>query len=463
MSLILYNTLTRKKEVFKPIIQGKVGMYSCGPTVYWYQHIGNMRTYVFSDILRRVLEYNGLRVKQVVNVTDVGHLTSDSDEGEDKMEKAARREGKRAEEIAMFYLNEFKKDMKKLNILEPHVWCAATAHIREQIALIRTLEKRGFTYRTSDGIYFDSSKSQDYGKFARLNILGLKAGKRIAVGEKKHPTDFALWKFSRDGEKRQQEWDSPWGVGFPGWHIECSAMSMKYLGEHFDLHTGGEDHIQVHHQNEIAQSEGATGKKFVNYWLHGAFLLDKSGEKVSKSRGGLYTISDLEDIGYCALDFRYLCLLTHYRKPLRFSFEHLTASKNAYERLKRRMIALRQLRSSDKQEKGNKFEKLFLTAINDDLNIPLGLQIALKVLDSSLSSNMKIKLLEKFDKVLGLNINAIGKGDSIVPEGVRVLIEEREKLRKQKLWTKADLLRKKIREKGYALEDTPTGVRVIRV
>ncbi len=459
----LFNTLTRKKEVFRSITKGKGRMYSCGPTVYWYQHIGNMRTYIFSDILRRVLTYNGFQVTQVMNVTDVGHLTSDADEGEDKIEKAAQREGKKAEEIAAFYLKVFRADMQKSNIIEPNIWCKASEHIKEQIALIEKLEKRGFTYRTSDGIYFDSSRFKNYGKFARLNKQGLKAGKRIAVGEKKNPTDFALWKFSRKGEKRQQEWDSPWGIGFPGWHIECSAMAMKYLGGHFDLHTGGEDHIQIHHQNEIAQSESVTKKKFVNYWLHGAFLLDKTGEKVSKSQGGLYTLSDLEEKGYHPLHFRYLCLLTHYRKSLTFSFEHLDASKNAYEHLKRRVIALRQNHRENRNDKGSEFEKSFLAAINDDLNIPVALQVAWKVLDSSLSTDRKIQLMEKFDTIFGLNIPLMVEKEAIVSEEIRVLINEREKLRKQKMWDKADLLRKKIREKGYVLEDTPAGVRVVRV
>ncbi|MEK6818367.1 MAG: class I tRNA ligase family protein, partial [Nanoarchaeota archaeon] len=255
--LKFYNTLTKKKDNFKEIEKGKVGVYSCGPTVYWFQHIGNLRTYIFSDLLKRILLFNGLKVEHVMNVTDVGHLTSDADEGEDKMEKAAVKEGKSAKEIAEFYFDVFVKDMKKLNILEPNIWSKATEHIKEQIELVKKLEKKGFTYKTSDGIYFNSSKFKNYGKLAKLNKEGLSAGKRVLVGEKKHKTDFALWKFSNSEGKRQQEWDSPWGVGFPGWHIECAAMSMKYLGEHFDIHTGGEDHVSIHHTNEIAQSESA--------------------------------------------------------------------------------------------------------------------------------------------------------------------------------------------------------------
>ena len=293
----LYNTLSRKKEVFKPIVKGKAGIYSCGPTVYSYQHIGNMRSYIFSDILRRVLEYNGYKIKHIVNVTDVGHLTSDSDGGKDKIEEAAQKERKSVSEIADYYFEIFKEDLKKLNIREPSNFPKASLHIKEQIKLIKDLEKKGFTYETDDGIYFDSSKFKNYGKLAKLKISGLKAGTRVEVGNKKNKTDFALWKFSESSGKREQEWDSPWGIGFPGWHLECSAMSMKYLGKTFDIHTGGEDHVPVHHTNEIAQSEASTGKKFVNYWLHGAFLLSK-GKKVSKSKGGLYTISDLEEQGF---------------------------------------------------------------------------------------------------------------------------------------------------------------------
>jgi cysteinyl-tRNA synthetase len=287
--LKLFNTLTRKKENFKPIKPGEVGMYSCGPTVYWYQHIGNMRAYIFADSLKRVLEYNNLKVKHIINITDVGHLTSDSDSGEDKMEKAAAKENKSAKEIADHYFKAFEKDLDKLNIIYPSKWTKATEYIKEQIDLIKKLEDKGYTYKTSDGIYYDTSKFKNYVNLAKLNKEGLQAGKRIGMGEKKNNTDFALWKFSQEEGKRQQEWKSPWGIGFPGWHIECSAMSMKYLGEHFDIHTGGEDHIPIHHTNEIAQSEGATGKKFVNYWMHVAFLVNNEGEKVSKSKGGCDT------------------------------------------------------------------------------------------------------------------------------------------------------------------------------
>lgn len=453
--LKLYNTLTRKKEDFKPIHKGKVGMYVCGPTVYWYQHIGNLRTYIFSDILKRVLNYNGFKVKHIMNVTDVGHLTSDADEGEDKIEKAAKKEGKKAQEIANHYLKIFKKDFKKLNISEPNIWCKATEHIKEQIELIKKLEKKNYTYKTSDGIYFDTSKFKNYGKLAKLDIEGLKAGKRIGIGEKKNKTDFALWKFSEKPGVRQQEWKSPWGIGFPGWHIECSAMSIKYLGEHFDIHTGGTDHIPIHHTNEIAQSEAATGKKFVNYWIHGAFLTSK-GEKVSKSKGGLYTIPELEEKGFSPLDFRYLCLATHYRKLLNFSLEILNSAKNSHQRLKNIIFEIK--KSKDKKNKKNIeiVKKQFLEILDDDLNTSKALSFLWDILrEDRLNDSEKYELALEFDKVFGLNLD---KEEKIkIPMAVKRLIAEREKMRKKKDWKKADELRKKINKLGYAIDDTEKG------
>jgi len=457
----MYNTLNHKKEVFKS--SGKqVKIYSCGPTVYWYQHIGNLRTYIFSDILRRVLEYNNFKVKHVINVTDVGHLTSNADEGEDKMENAVLREGKTAKEISNFYFKEFEKDLKKLNIEMPWKWTWASKNIKEQIDLIKKLEKKGFTYKLGDGIYFDSSKFKNYGKLAKLNIKGLEAGKRVEFSGKKNKTDFALWKFSKNPGERQQEWDSPWGIGFPGWHVECSAMSMKYLGNHFDIHTGGEDHVPVHHTNEIAQSESATGKKFVNYWLHGAFLLNK-GKKISKSKGGLYTISELEKLGYPPVIFRYLVLLTHYRKPLNFSLKNLDAAKSSFNKIKRKILELK-----NEKHKGidrtKVYETEFLKAINNDLNIPKALQVFLKVLnDFDFNVEKKLKLLEKFDTVLGLGINQLKKENTEIPLKIQKLINEREKLRKNKKWAEADVLREIILEKGFKLKDLPKGIKVEKV
>lgn len=448
--LKFFNTLTRKKEPFKPIEDNKVGIYSCGPTVYWYQHIGNLRTYIFSDVLRKVLIYDGYKIKQVMNVTDVGHLTSDADEGEDKVEKAAAKEGKRAEDIANFYWKIFKDDFKKLNISEPDIWCKATAHIKEQIELIKKLEAKGYTYRTSDGIYFDTSKFKDYGKLARLKKEGLEAGKRIDMREKKNITDFALWKFSEKPGLRQQEWDSPWGVGFPGWHIECSAMSMKYLGEHFDIHTGGIDHIPVHHTNEIAQSEAATGKKFVNYWMHGAFLTFK-GEKVSKSKGGLYTIAELQELGFRPLAYRYFAFTAHYRMPLDFTLQNLKNAQNSYQRLKNIIPELK-----DDGKLNKKYLKEFEKAINDDLNMPKALAVLWNLLRDK-NAKGKIRTIKEMDKIFSLDLL---KKEKVELKGeIKKLIEEREDARKKKDFKKADAIRNELKKRGVVLEDTREGVR----
>ncbi len=452
--LKLYNTLTRKKEVFKPIKKDYVGMYSCGPTVYWYQHIGNLRTYVFSDVLKRVLEYNGYKVKHIINVTDVGHLTSDSDTGEDKMEKAVKREGKTAKEIANYYLKVFQEDFVKLNIIPPEKWTKATEHIKEQIELIKKLEAKGYVYKTEDGVYFDTSKFKDYGKLAKLNVKEIKAGKRIALKDKKNTTDFALWKFSEKPGERQQEWESPWGLGFPGWHIECSAMSMKYLGEQFDIHTGGVDHVQIHHTNEIAQSEAATGKKFVNYWLHAGWLLFK-GEKVSKSSGGLYKISDLEEMDFNPLDFRYLTLTTHYKKPLEFTIEKLKSSKISYERLKNIILDIK-----DDKKINNEYLLEFENSINNDLNMPDALQVLWKLLRDEKAEG-KILTIKKMNDVFGLDL--LKKEKIEIPEKIKKLVEERERMRREKNWRKADEIREKIKALGYVLEDSEKGFVIKKV
>ena len=449
--LKLYNTLTRKKEDFVPIKKGFVGMYSCGPTVYWYQHIGNLKAYIFSDLVKRVLIYNGFKVKHVMNVTDVGHLTSDSDDGEDKIEKAAAKEHKKVEDITNFYLKVFKEDFKKLNILEPNIWCKATEHIKEQIELIQKLEKKGFTYKTSDGIYFDTSNLKDYGKLARLKIENLKAGARIKVGEKKNKTDFALWKFSQEPGKRQQEWKSKFGLGFPGWHIECSAMSIKYLGEHFDIHTGGEDHIPIHHVNEIAQSEAATGKKVVNYWLHENFLTFK-GEKISKSSGGLFTVSDLQEKGFKPLVYRYFILTGHYKKPLDFSLEILENAKNSYERLKNILSEIKDDRKINK-----KYLEEFEEAINDDLDTPKALQVLWKLVRDKKAEG-KIKTIERMDEVFALDLLKIE--EIKIPKEIKELIDKREKARNKKEWELADEIRDKINNLGYTIDDTKNGTKI---
>ncbi|MFC1710726.1 cysteine--tRNA ligase [Nanoarchaeota archaeon] len=449
MQLSLYNTLSRKKEVFKPIHKGKVGIYSCGPTVYWYQHIGNLRTYISNDILKRVLRFDKYTVKHIINVTDVGHLTSDADTGEDKMERAAKREGKKAKEIANHYFNLLKKELKDLNVIQPDKWPKATEHIKEQIALVKTLEKKGYTYKTSDGVYFNTSKLKDYGKLARLNIKKLKAGKRISLGEKKNKTDFALWKFSEKPGTRQQEWKSPWGIGFPGWHLECSAMSSKYLGKQFDIHTGGQEHIPVHHTNEIAQSEAGFGKKpWVKYWMHFAWLMFK-GEKVSKSKGGLYTLSELEEKGYNPLEFRYLCLTTHYKKPLDFNLKNLDTAKTSYQRLKNIITELKDDKKTNKKHLGA-FEK----AINNDLDTSGALQILWNLVRDKKAVG-KLRTIKKMDEVFGLDL--LKKEKLSVPINIKKFAEQRETARKKKDWKKADELRKKINKLGYIIEDKSKG------
>jgi cysteinyl-tRNA synthetase len=451
--LRLYNTLTRKKEIFKAINKNSVGLYTCGPTVYNYAHIGNLRTYIFEDILKRVLFYNNYKIKHVMNITDVGHLTSDADTGEDKLEKGAKREGKTAWEIAEFYTRAFKDDLKKLNIIPPEIWCKATDNIKEQINLIKRLEKKEFTYKTEDGIYFDTSKLKDYGKLFGLKKEKLKSGIRIEIKDKKNITDFALWKFSPKDKKRDMEWKSDFGTGFPGWHIECSAMSMKHLGETFDIHCGGIDHIQVHHTNEIAQSEGATGKKFVNYWLHGEFLILKN-EKMAKSGDNFITLNTLIKNGYGPLEYRYLCLTAHYKSPLEFNYENLDSAKNGLNRLKSKILEFK-----DKKGRLNNhkiYEKKFLEFINDDLNTPKALALLWGLIDDkNLTNQDKYILALKFDKIFGLDLGKENKEK--IPKEIIKLAEEREKARKEKNWQKSDKLREEIKNMGYLVEDIDFG------
>jgi cysteinyl-tRNA synthetase len=465
--LKLFNTLTRRKEKFLPLEKGKVKIYTCGPTVYWFAHIGNFRTFIFEDILRRVLEYNGYQVTHVMNITDVGHLTSDADTGEDRIEIGARRERKSAWEIADFYAKAFFRDAERLNLLKPTIVCKATDHIQDMIALVKKLEEKGFTYITDDGVYFDTSKLKDYGKltgmnFDRLNET-LKAGARVEFNpQKRNITDFALWKFSPKDQKRQMEWDSPWGRGFPGWHLECSAMSMKYLGETFDIHCGGIDHIQVHHTNEIAQSEAATGKEFVRYWLHSAFLVLGKKMRMGKSEGNIITIQDIVDKGFDPLAFRYLCLTAHYKSQLEFTWESLEAAQKALFTLREHVRRLRENLGKETKESGKKkvFQKMFLEAINDDLDMPKALSIVWNLVRSEepLSSKEKYELLLEFDKVLGLDLAKEARIEEL-PKEIEELIRKREEARKKRDWETADEIRKKLHEMGIILEDTPEGVR----
>jgi cysteinyl-tRNA synthetase len=444
--LKLYNTSSHAIEEFKSINPGKVGMYSCGPTVYDFQQIGNMRRYVGDDILVRVLKVNGYDVNQVMNITDVGHLTSDADTGEDKMEKGAKKLGLSVWDIAKKFEQQFFNSCNALNIQRPNVVMKATDNIKEQIELIKKLEEQGFTYKTTDGVYFDTSKFSDYFKLSRQKLEELKGGVRVELGEKKNIIDFALWKFSRPAsvqgfvEARQMEWESPWGTGFPGWHIECSAMSMKALGETFDIHTGGIDHVNIHHSNEIAQSEAATGKKFVNYWVHHAFL-QVEGQKMSKSLNNFYTVQDVIDKGYDPLALRYLYLQTHYRQEMNFTWEALEAAQTALNKLRNGFSSLENLTLENSE-----FRTKFMDAINDDLNMPKALATVWGSLNSNLIS--KEDLLWS-DQVLGLSLDK----QKEIPIVIQEMLAEREKLRKEKKYEESDEIRKKVVGMGYKVED----------
>ena len=444
--LRLYNTLGRKKEEFKPIKGGKVGLYTCGPTVYWYAHVGNLRSYIFADILKRVLMYKGFDVKHVINVTDVGHLTSDSDSGDDKVEAEAKREGKSAKEISHFYFNAFHEDFAKLNLIDPFKWTWATEHIKGQVDMIKVLEKKGYTYETSDGIYFDTSKFADYGKLSNKKVEGLEEGKRITMKEKKNKTDFALWKFSGTPGERQQEWESPWGLGFPGWHIECSAMSSKYLGKQFDIHTGGIDNMPIHHENEIAQSESAWGKKpWVKTWMHGGFLNTKIG-KMSKSSGKIKTISELEKEGVSPLAYRYFTYSARYRKPLIWSDEAIASAVSSYKRLKNIISGIENKRGTNK-----KYLKEFEARINDDLDMPGALAVLWNLVRDEKAEG-KVGTIKKMDQVFGLELL---KEDIVdIPEDVRAIADERQKVREAKDWTKSDRLRDKLKKMGWIVKDS---------
>lgn len=464
----LYNTLSRKVEEFKPLNPPKVGIYICGPTVYNYAHIGHARTYVNSDILVKALRWLGFEVKVVMNITDVGHLTSNQDTGEDKVEKKARDEKKTAFRITKFYTEDFWKMTKMLGITKPDVVCKATDYIDEMIKLVQRLEKNGFTYRTSDGIYFDTKKLKDYGRLARLDVGGLKEGKRVEKNlEKKNPTDFALWKFAKPGEKRQLEWNSPWGShSFPGWHIECSAMSMNHLGESFDIHTGGVDHIPVHHTNEIAQSETATGKQFVKYWFHSGHLIIE-GEKMSKSLNNFVRVTDVVKKGYDQMALRYLYLTGHYRSTMDFTWRALDSAASAIERLQWAVVEFRGARertmlSEEKLEKVQNYRKRFQEAVENDLAMPEALGIVWEVVKSNIPNYDKFDLLMDFDQVLGLNLAfSIQRLESIeIPKEVQDLIAKREALRKNGKYEEADRLRKKVEACGFIIEDIPEGSKV---
>lgn len=443
-TLQFYNTLSRQLTPFDSIEPLKVGLYACGPTVYDYAHVGNLRTYLFVDILKRVLQLNGYKVNHVMNITDVGHLVSDADSGEDKMEKGARTQHKSAWEIATLFESAFFTDLERLNILKPSITCRATEHIQEQISFIQSLEEKDYTYQTSDGIYFDTEKLSDYGKLARLDKKGLEAGIRVDMAEKRLPTDFALWKFS-GGQKRQMEWPSPWGIGFPGWHIECSAMAEKYLGETFDIHIGGEDHIPVHHTNEIAQCQAKNGKVQANYWMHGYFL-NINNEKISKS-GVSLRLESLIEQGYEPLAYRYLTLTSHYRSHLSFSWEGLAGAQKALRRLREKI--------ADMPAGGNvddEFKAEFLGYINRDLNMPQALALVWKVIESEIELADKKSTLLYFDQIFGLDLGKVVQ--VTIPDEVQRLAEQRQSMKQQGRYDEADSIRDQILAYGYQVNDS---------
>lgn len=454
--LKLYNTLTRKKEEFVPLKKGTVKMYSCGPTVYNYAHIGNMRAYIFMDTLRKVLKYNGYKVKHVMNITDVGHLVSDADEGEDKMAKTARIENRSVYEIAKEYTDAFMKDIKALNIDTPEHIAKATEHIREMEIYVNDIVKNGYAYETSKGVYFDTSKLPNYGKMlSNNNIDDLKAGARVEVDtEKRNPQDFALW--IKAPKEHIMKWNSKWGLCYPGWHIECSAMSRKYLGDKFDIHTGGVDHIPIHHENEIAQSIGATGHNLANYWMHVEFLLIDGG-KMSKSLGNVYTLNDLKAKGIDALSYRYFTYSSHYRNKLNFTWDAIKSAKNSLNKL-RDMIALHK-DVNKKIDKNiiSKYEEQFLDAINDDMNMPVAISIVWEIAKEKEKSNDFYELIKKFDSVLSLDLDKNDKEDINIPEDIKLILNERKDARKNKNFAKSDELRDKLKELGYIVKDTKNG------
>lgn len=460
MSLVIFNTLSREKEEFIPINGSNVDMYTCGPTVYNYAHLGNMRTYIFEDILKRTLLYNGYKVKQVMNITDVGHLTGDRDMGEDKIEKESQKENKSAWEIAEFYTAKFKEDLTNLNIIYPEIFCKATDNILEQIQMIETLEKKGFTYKINDGIYFDTSKVSNYSKLSHQKLESLKEGARIEINnEKKNPTDFALWKFSPKDKKRQMEWESPWGVGFPGWHIECSAMSVKYLGEQFDIHCGGVDHINIHHTNEIAQTESATGiTPWVKYWLHGEFMNLKDGEKMAKSSGNFLTLnSEFVDKNINPLVYRFATFGVHYRKKMEWNAEIENAALNGYNNLINKIKILGTTIGTVNLE----LKERFLDSINDDLNMPKALATVGEIFKYGISNEDKLATILDFDKVLGLDLGKIIEEE--IPDIIIKLNNQRQQARSEKDWHKSDELRKQINELGYEIKDTDSGSKISKL
>ena len=465
----LFNTLGRSAQVFEPIQPGKIGFYGCGPTVYNYAHIGNLRTYVFEDLLVRSLRRFGYDVTHVMNITDVGHLSGDDDTGEDKMVRSAKERGESVLQIAQFYTDAFFLDTTRLGIARPTIVCKATEHVADMIALIQRIEANGFTYMSGGNLYFDVTKFPKYGELANLRMDDLKAGARIEVDEnKKNPHDFVLWFTKSKFENQALVWDSPWGVGYPGWHIECSAMSMKYLGESFDIHAGGIDHVPVHHTNEIAQSESATGKKWVNYWIHAEFLIQDKG-KMSKSKGGFITLQSLVDAGFDPLDYRYFCLGGHYRSQLTFSWEAMEQAKASRKALADKILDLRDRAggqvlpavSSLGQAAAERLAR-FDDALADDLAAPRALaELWQLVRDPQAPAADALAAALEMDGVLGLGLAAARRGEASVDAEtvgrIEALIASRVAAKKAKNWAEADAIRDQLKEMGITLEDSPSG------
>ena len=460
MDIYFYNTLTKNKEKFEPINKEEVRMYSCGPTVYKDASIGNMRTYIMNDIIRRVLKYNGYKVKHAMNITDVGHLVSDADEGEDKMLKSAREMQKTPYEIAAYYTKLFMEDLAKLNVETPEVICKATDHITDMIKYVQKLLEKGYAYETSTAIYFDVSKLDEYGILSGIKLEDQKAGARVDVDtEKRNPYDFALWIKAKPNHI--MKWESPWGLSYPGWHIECSAMGQKYLGEQFDIHTGGIDLIPTHHENEIAQSKGACGKIPAKYWIHGEYLLINGG-KMSKSLNNVYLLKDITQKGYDPLTYRLFTYSSSYRTKLNFTWEGIEASQKALEKLRAGYQKHLEGNEDILDEEISKYEENFHKAINDDLNMPLAMSVVWDVVKNPKKSKKLAKLLDKFDTVLALSLDKKSENQEKIPEEVLKLAEERLKARQEKNWAESDRLRNEILALGYSIKDSKEGYELSR-
>ena len=455
MSIKFYNTLTRKKDEFKPINEKEVRMYSCGPTVYYFAHIGNLRAYLFMDNLRRVLKYNGYKLKHVMNITDVGHLVSDADEGEDKMMKAARRENKNPFEIADFYMKEFLKDIDRIHVDRPEIIARATEHIDVMEEYVKKIIENGYTYQTEDTIYFDTSKLKKYGYLSNKQADDQKAGARVEFDKnKKNISDFALW--IKAPENHIMKWDSFFGKSYPGWHLECSAMGHKYLGEEFDIHTGGIDHIPIHHENEIAQAMGYCGKIPARFWMHVEFL-QVNGGKMSKSLNNLYTLDDLEAKGYEPLVYRMFNFTSNYRAQINFTFEAMDAAKTALARLREGYLKHSEGLDDVSDEEIKDYENRFLEAINDDLNMPVAMSVVWDVVKNPKKSKKLQKLLLKFDEVLGLDLEHYKKQENDLPDDIKALVDERNDARLNKNWSESDRLRDLLISKGYSVKDSKEG------